>query len=131
MSLDWLISFLRSCPLIEGDRTFNLIYGSLTGLTCLALALPTLWWRYSDAHRVWLFSRSVDPHQRLQYAYGLCLMTMAFTDFGCRAIAHPFLPFVHPAYLVTTVLFALGLGPRIAWLAAQRPRAEVAERKAA
>jgi hypothetical protein len=58
-------------------------------------------------------------------------MTMAFTDFGCRAIAHPFLPFVHPAYLVTTILFAAGLGLRVAWLTLRRPQAEVAERKAA
>jgi hypothetical protein len=48
-------------------------------------------------------------------------MTMAWTDFGCRAIAHPFLPFV----------FALGLGPTVVRRALLRPRAEVGVRKAA
>jgi hypothetical protein len=113
--------FLRSCPFIEGDRTFSLIYGSVTGLTRLVLAVPILWWRFSDAHRTWLFSKRIDPRQHLQYAYGSCCMTMAWTDFGCRAIAHPFLPFV----------FALGLGPTVVRRALLRPRAEVGVRKAA
>lgn len=130
MSIGWLTSFACSCPLIEGDRTFNLVYGCLTSATCLALAVPLLWWLHPE-HRVRLFSRRVDPHQHLQYAYGLACMSMAVTDFICRAIAHPFLPFVHSAYLLTTLLLAFGLGPRVAWLALQRFRAEVVERRAA
>jgi hypothetical protein len=49
-------------------------------------------------------------------------MSMAFTDALCRAIPHGHLPWVHPAFFVTTLLIVFGLGPRVAYVALTRSR---------
>jgi hypothetical protein len=109
-----MISF--DCPWIEGTRTFNVIFGAVTSAICLGVAVPTLWW-VLPAHRRWLFSPNVDRNQGVQLAYGIFCMAMAFTDALCRGIPHGPLPWVHPAFFLTTILIGAGLGPRVAFVA--------------
>ena len=60
--------------------------------------------------------------QRLQLAYGIAVMAMAWTDVLCRYIPHGTLEWVHPAFFVTTMVMALGLGPRVLYLVLTRRR---------
>ena len=103
------------CTWIEGTRSFNLIFGAITSAACFAVAIPTLWW-VLPKHRLWFFSPEVDRNQRLQLAYGIFCMSMAFTDALCRFIPHQKLPWVHPAFFLTTVIVFVALGPRVAYL---------------
>jgi hypothetical protein len=105
--------------LLEGDRTFDIALGTLTGAICLAVAIPILLWTL-PSHRRRLFSRSVDPHGILQIAYGVFCMAMAWADALCRYIPHGPLAWVHPAFFVTTLLIAVVVGRRVLALA-QRP----------
>ncbi len=97
---------------LEGDRTFSLVYGLATGGLCLALAIPLLYWVLPGHHRSFFGSR-IDPNYRLQLAYGIFCMSMAFTDVGCRTIPHGPLAYVHPAFFLLTLLLAVTIGPRI------------------
>jgi hypothetical protein len=100
---------------IEGSRSFDVAFGAVTSATCLLVAVPILWWGVAKK-KVWLFSPEIDPHQRLQLAYGVFVMAMAFTDALCRFIPHGPLSWVHPAFFITTLIIAAGLGPRVAYL---------------
>jgi len=107
---------------LEGDRTYDIIYGLVTGGACIALAIPILIWVLPGRERS-LFGRSIDPAQRLQLAYGIFCMAMGFTDIGCRAIPHGDLPLVHPTFFFMTVALLLALGPRVLALARQKKAA--------
>jgi hypothetical protein len=63
-----------------------------------------------------LFSKNVDRNQGIQLAYGIFCMSMAFTDALCRFIPHDPLEWVHPAFFFTTIIIALGIGPRVVYL---------------
>ncbi len=117
------------CGWIEGSRTFNVLFGATTASVCLLVAVPILVWVLPQ-YRRWFFSRGVDRHQRIQLAYGIFCMSMAFTDALCRFIPHKPLEWVHPAFFYTTVLIALGIGPRVAYLLLLR-RGTMGENKAA
>lgn len=97
---------------IEGSRSFDLVWGLVSGALCVALAVPILRWSL-PAHRRSFFGAAVDPAYRLQLAYGLFCMAMAGTNIGCRAIPHDDLPFVHPTFFLITVALVVGLGPRV------------------
>jgi hypothetical protein len=97
---------------LEGDRTFGLIYGLTTGALCLALAVPLLYWVLPGHHRSF-FGTRIDPAYRLQLAYGIFCMAMAFTDVGCRAIPHGELALVHPTFFLLTLGLVLTIAPRI------------------
>lgn len=101
---------------LEGSRAFSIGYGLATGAACLALAVPMLWWCL-PAHRRSFFGPRIDPQYRLQLAYGIFAMAMAFTDVGCRAIPHDRLALVHPTFFLMTVVLVAGLGPRLVALA--------------
>jgi hypothetical protein len=106
---------------IEGSRAFDITWGVVTGSLCLALAAPLLWW-WLPAHRRSFFGTAIDPHYRLQLAYGLFCMAMMGTNVGCRVIDHDDLPLVHPTFFLITVALAAGLGPRILWMLARPER---------
>jgi hypothetical protein len=110
--------------LLDGDRTFDLIWGTATGAVSLALAIPMLWW-WLPKHRRSVFGTAIDPAYRLQLGYGLFGMAMFGTNFFCRFIPHGYLEYVHPTFAAITLLLVLGLGPRVAYLAwrARRPDA--------
>jgi hypothetical protein len=97
---------------LEGDRTFSLAYGLVTGSLCLALAIPMLYWVLPGRERSF-FGRLIDPTQKLQLGYGIFCMAMAFTDIGCRAIPHGPLQFVHPAFFLITLVLVATIGPRL------------------
>jgi hypothetical protein len=97
---------------LEGDRTFGLIYGLTTGALCLALAIPLLYW-VLPGHERSFFGPRIDPAQRLQLAYGIFCMAMAFTDIGCRTIPHGNLALVHPAFFLLSLLLVATMGPRV------------------
>lgn len=101
---------------LEGDRTFGLIYGALTGGACLALAIPLLYWVLPGRERSF-FGPRIDPAYRLQLAYGIFCVAMAFTDIGCRTIPHGELAYVHPAFFLITVALLVTLAPRTIALA--------------
>jgi hypothetical protein len=101
---------------LEGDRTFDILWGSATGLISLALAVPMLWW-WLPRHRRSVFGTAIDPTYRLQLAYGLLGMGMFGTNALCRFIPHGFLEYVHPTYAFITLALVAGLGPRILFLA--------------
>jgi hypothetical protein len=97
---------------LEGDRTFSLAYGLVTGGICLALAIPLLWW-VLPGHKRSFFGARIDPEFRLQLFYGIFCMAMAFTDIGCRAIPHGPLMAVHPTFFLMTLVLAVAIGPRL------------------
>ena len=97
---------------LEGDRTYDIIYGAITGGLCFALAVPLLYW-VLPGHRQSFFGPRIDPAQRLQLAYAIFCMAMGFTDVGCRTIPHGDLPWVHPTFFLMTLALAVTLGPRI------------------
>jgi hypothetical protein len=107
---------------MEGSRTFDLVWGLVTGTLCLALAVPILWWQL-PAQRRSFFGTAVDPQQRLQLGYGIFCMAMAWTNVGCRTIPHGNLAFVHPTFFVITLVLIAGLGPRVVWMLAHPQRA--------
>ncbi len=109
---------------LEGDRTFGLIYGVVTGALCLALAIPLLYWAL-PARRRSFFGPRIDPAYRLQLAYGTFCIAMAFTDVGCRAIPHGELAFVHPTFFLMTLALLVALAPRIVAFARRGTPAEV------
>jgi hypothetical protein len=97
---------------IEGDRTFSIVFGTITAGACFAMAIPTLWW-FLPSKKRWIFPQSLDPHRYLQLAFGLFAMAMAFTNALCRYIPHGHLGVVHPVFFVTTLTLAAILGPRV------------------
>ncbi|MGD0472481.1 MAG: hypothetical protein ABSB70_04620 [Candidatus Velthaea sp.] len=106
---------------LEGDRTFDMLWGAASGAISLALAVPLLWW-YLPAHRRSVFGTAIDPNYRLQLAYGLLGMGMFGTNLLCRFIPHGFLEYVHPTFAFITFAMLLGLGPRIVFLVRQSRR---------
>ena len=104
---------------LEGDRTFSIVYGLVTGSLCLALAVPLLYW-YLPGTRRSFFGTAIDPSYNLQLAYGIFCMAMAFTDIGCRTIPHGSLAFVHPTFFFMTLVLLVTIGPRL--LAMRRER---------
>ena len=110
---------MTSWAWIEGSRGFDLAWGAISALVCLALAVPILWW-WLPEHRRSFFGPVVDPRFRLQLAYGLFCMAMAGTNLGCRAIPHDDLPLVHPTFFLITAVLTVAFAPRILQLAGRR-----------
>jgi hypothetical protein len=96
---------------MEGSRAFDVAWGLVAAATCLALAVPMLWW-WLPEHRRSFFGHAIDPRYRLQLGYGLFCMAMAGTNLGCRAIPHDDLPLVHPTFFLITAALVVALGPR-------------------
>jgi hypothetical protein len=97
---------------LEGDHTFSLVYGLITGGLCLALAVPLLYW-VLPGHERSFFGPRIDPERRLQLAYGIFCMAMAFTDIGCRTIPHGPLEWVHPTFFLMTLVLVATIAPRL------------------
>jgi hypothetical protein len=112
---------LVHCAWMEGTRGYDIAFGAITSLVCLSIAVPILWWVLPN-YAVWLFSPAIDRNRYLQLAYGIFAMAMAFTDALCRFIPHALLPWVHPAFFTTTVILAVALGPRVAYLVVREMR---------
>jgi hypothetical protein len=112
---------------LEGDRLFDIVWGTVSGLLCLSVAVPMLWW-WLPEHRRSFFGTAIDPQYRLQLAYGLFGMGMFGTNIGCRYIPHGWLEYVHPTFALLTVLLLVGLGPRVIFMAyARTPRTAAPE----
>jgi hypothetical protein len=101
---------------LEGDRLFDIVWGTASGLLCLALAVPILWW-WLPEHRRSFFGTALDPTYRLQLAYGLFGMAMFGTNIGCRYIPHGYLEYVHPTFALITLILLVTMGPRVIYLA--------------
>jgi hypothetical protein len=107
--------------LLEGSRAFDITWGTVTGLLCLSVAVPALMWVLPGRTRR-IFGAAVDPHQRLQAAWGLFAMFMAFTNVGCRYIDHAYLEGVHEGFFAVTLVVLAVLVPAV--LRARRPAIE-------
>lgn len=97
---------------LEGSRAFDIAWGTATGCLCLSVAIPTLWWILPRSARR-IFPASVDPGMRLQFAWGIFGMFMAFTNFGCRYIDHRYLEGVHEGFFALTVVVLAVLAPLV------------------
>ena len=102
--------------IFEGSRSFDIVFGTITGLACLSVAVPILWWSL-PSHRRRLFSTAVDPRGYLQIAYGVFCMAMAWADALCRYIPHRPLGMVHPSFFATTLIIVFVIGPRVVTVA--------------
>jgi hypothetical protein len=108
--------------LLEGSRAFDIAWGTVTGCLCLLVASPTLWW-ILPKHARRIFPESVDPGQRLQFAWGIFGMFMAFTNFGCRFIDHRYLEGVHEGFFALTLIVLAMLAPLVVRAANRKPAA--------
>ena len=68
----------------------------------------------TPGHQRSFFGARIAPGERLQPAYGIFCMAMAFTDIGCRAIPHGELMFVHPVFFLMTLALVAAIAPRLA-----------------
>jgi len=103
--------------MLEGSRTFDIMWGTCTGTLCLAIALPILLayvWRPQWS----LFGPQIDPHRRLQFFYGLVTIGMGFTNYLCRFIDHNYLVGVHEGFAAITLVLVVLLTPRVVRLVA-------------
>lgn len=107
--------------LIEGSRSFNIAYGTITALISLALAFPVLLW-WLPEHRRSFFGTAIDPSYKLQLGYGLFCMAMMGTNLGCRYIPHGHLAYVHATFAIITFALTIALTPRILYMLVTRPR---------
>jgi hypothetical protein len=99
--------------MLEGSRTFDIIWGTVAGGLCFTLGLMTLAWLVK-AHRTGtasLFGSALDPHRRLNFGWGLFAMFMGGTNVGCRYVEHDYLPGVHEGFFVLTLLLVVVLAP--------------------
>jgi hypothetical protein len=121
-----IVHLLGSMPIawLEGDRTFTVIFGTISAGACLAVAIPTLYWCLPDS-RKWVFGERADPRQFLQLGFGLFGMAMAFANALCRYIPHRPLGVVHPVFFLTTVSLLVVLTPFVIATALDRGRRNV------
>jgi hypothetical protein len=115
--------------MLEGSRTFDVVWGSVTGSICFALGAWVLvsWLRERGTGRPSIFGAGTDPERRLYFAWGLFAMMMGGTNFGCRFIDHRYLEGVHEGFFGLTILVVAVLLPRMTWLAfARRARTKKA-----
>lgn len=112
--------------MLEGTRSFDIIWGSVTATICLALGAWVLfsWLRERGTGAPSIFGAAVDPTRRLQFAWGIFTMMMGGTNFGCRYIDHAYLDGVHEGFFALTLLVVAVLLPRMVWFAAV-PRARI------
>lgn len=107
--------------MLEGTRAFDLAWGATTGLLCFSVAVPVLWW-VLPGHLRSFFGTRIDPHARLQLAYGIFAMAMAFTNVLCRAIPHAYLDYVHETFALMTAVLLATMGPRVAYMLLENRR---------
>ncbi|MBC5800122.1 MAG: hypothetical protein GIW94_09150 [Candidatus Eremiobacteraeota bacterium] len=104
--------------MLEGSRGFDIAWGLVTGSLCFALGatMVACWLRARRSGMPSSFGAAVDPHRRLQLAYGIFALVMGGTNYGCRFIDHRYLAGVHEGYfaltLTTIVVIALPLAVR-------------------
>jgi hypothetical protein len=105
--------------MFEGSRSFDIIWGSVTGTLCMALGAWVLftWLRERGTGTPSIFGAAVDPDRRLYFAWAIFAMMMGGTNFGCRYIDHRYLEGVHEGFFALTLLVVAVLLPRMAWLA--------------
>ncbi|MBD5634518.1 MAG: hypothetical protein IAI49_08585 [Candidatus Eremiobacteraeota bacterium] len=119
--------------MLEGSRSFDIVWGSVTGTFCFAIGACVLamWLRERGRGTPSMFGAAVDPERKLMFAWGIFAMMMGGTNFGCRYIDHAYLEGVHEGFFALTLLVTIVLVPRLAWLAFVRRRTTPEERLAA
>jgi hypothetical protein len=111
--------------MLEGSRTFDIIWGTATAAACLvpaAIVLTRWLWRGLPS----VFGRAIDPRRMLEAAWGVFGMFMGSTNIGCRFARHGHLPGVHEAFGLITLTYLVVLGPPVARLVASWLRAPAA-----
>ena len=92
--------------MLEGSRTFDIVWGSVTATICFALGAWVLfaWLRERGSGLPSMFGAAVDPQRKLMFAWGRFAMIMGGTNFGCRYIDHAYLEGVHEGFFALTLL---------------------------
>ncbi len=108
--------------MLEGSRSFDIIWGSVTGTLCLSLGAWVLfsWLRERGKGTPSIFGAAIDPGRQLQFAWGIFAMMMGGTNFGCRFIDHRYLEGVHEGFFGLTLLVFAVLLPRMLWFVVKR-----------
>jgi hypothetical protein len=102
--------FGQAASMLEGSRAFEIAWGAITGTICFTLGTIVIvrWLAARRSGAASIFGRAVDPHRRLQLAYGIFAMGMGGTNYGCRFIDHRYLEGVHEGFAaITFVVVAL------------------------
>jgi hypothetical protein len=109
--------------MFEGSRSFDILWGTVTGTLCFAVGgwVLVAWLRERGRGVPSIFGRAVDPQRKLMFGWALFAMMMGGTNFGCRYIDHRYLDGVHEGFFALTILVVTMLLPRMLWLA--RPNA--------
>jgi hypothetical protein len=90
--------------MLDGSRTFEIVWGAVTGSICFALGTIVIV-RWLSARRLGsasMFGAAIDPKRRLHLAYGIFAMAMGGTNYGCRFIDHRYLEGVHEGFAAIT-----------------------------
>jgi hypothetical protein len=114
--------------MLEGSRSFDIIWGSVTGTLCFALGAWVLvtWLRDRGTGRASSFGAAIDPERKLMFAWGIFAMMMGGTNFGCRYIDHRYLDGVHEGFFgLTLLVFAVVVPPMVLLASARRAQAPV------
>jgi hypothetical protein len=107
--------------MLDGSRTFEIVWGAVAGTICFALGAIVIA-RWLSARRTGapsIFGGAVDPHRRLHLAYGIFAMAMGGTNYGCRFIDHRYLEGVHEGFAAISLIVVVLLTSRL--LISRRP----------
>ena len=101
--------------MLEGSRTFDIAWGTITAAICFGLGATTIWSWLSlrRAHGISIFGQALDPGRGLQLAWGIFAMGMGGTNLGCRYIDHRYLSGVHEGFFALTLLVVAVLTPAL------------------
>jgi hypothetical protein len=101
--------------MLEGSRAFEIAWGAIAGTICFTLGtiLIARWVAARRSGAASLFGRAVDPHRRLELAYGIFAMGMGGTNYGCRFIDHRYLEGVHEGFAAITFVVVVLLVVRL------------------
>ena len=101
--------------MLEGSRAFEIAWGAIAGSICFALGSIVIarWLSARRSGAPSIFGSAIDPHRRLQLAYGIFAMGMGGTNYGCRFIDHRYLAGVHEGFAAITFVIVVLLVSRL------------------
>lgn len=100
--------------MLEGSRTFDILWGAITGSICLWIGVTMVAsWLDAYYHGGTSLFGERDPGRGLHLAWAILALSMAGTNYGCRFIDHNYLAGVHEAFFALTLVVYAVLVPRL------------------